>query len=142
MNQVWMDGLKDRPRSGSRPPEVSEEKFAEIRRELSENLAGWRAKEVMNIIYEKTGVRYHHEVHVYRLLHKWKFSPKVQRKRFVNAASNEEMKQFKKLILFLDRAAQHRRLIMFRKHLEENKDVIRVEYLPKGSPGNNAIEEC
>ena len=31
---------------------------------------------------------------------------------------------------------------MFRKHLEENKDVIRVEYLPKGLPGNNAIEEC
>ena len=31
---------------------------------------------------------------------------------------------------------------MFRKHLEENKDVIRVEYLPKGSPENNAIEEC
>jgi hypothetical protein len=29
---------------------------------------------------------------------------------------------------------------MIRKHLEE-KDVIRVEYLPKGSPGNNAIEE-
>ena len=27
-----MDGLKDRPRSGSRPPEVSEEKFAEIKR--------------------------------------------------------------------------------------------------------------
>jgi hypothetical protein len=26
---------------------------------LSENLAGWRAKEIMNIIYEKTGVRYH-----------------------------------------------------------------------------------
>jgi hypothetical protein len=34
---------------------------------LSENVAGWRAKEVMNIIYEreKTGVRYH-EVHIYR----------------------------------------------------------------------------
>ena len=31
---------------------------------------------------------------------------------------------------------------MIRKHLEENKDVIIVEYLPKGSPGNNAIEEC
>ena len=25
--------------------------------------------------------------------------------------------------------------IMIRKHLEENKDVIRLEYLPKGSPG-------
>jgi transposase len=49
----------------------------------------------MNNIYEKTGVRYH-EVHVCRLLHKWKFSPKVPRKRFVNAASNKEMKQFKK----------------------------------------------
>ena len=45
-----MDGLKDRPRSGSRPPEVSEEKFAEIKRELSENLAGWKAKEIMNMI--------------------------------------------------------------------------------------------
>ena len=31
-----------------------------------------------------------------RLLHKWKFSPKVPRKRFVNAASNEEKKRFKK----------------------------------------------
>jgi hypothetical protein len=49
----------------------------------------------MNIIYEKTGVRYH-EVHIYRSLHKWKFSPKVARKRFVNAASNEEREQFKK----------------------------------------------
>ena len=89
-----LEGLKDLPRT-SRPPEVSEEKFAEIKRELSENLTGWRAKEIINIIYEKTGVRYH-EVHIYRLLHKWKFSPKVPRKRFVNTASNEEKKQFKK----------------------------------------------
>ena len=89
-----LEGLKDLPRTG-RPPEVSEEKFAEIKRELSENLTGWRAKEIMNIIYEKTGVRYH-EVHIYRLLHKWKFSPKVPRHRFVNTASNKEKKQFKK----------------------------------------------
>ena len=32
---------------------------------------------------------------------------------------------------------------MIRKHyLEENKHVIRVEYLPKGSPEYNAVEEC
>jgi hypothetical protein len=31
---------------------------------------------------------------------------------------------------------------MVRKHLEENKDVIRVEYLPKGSSDYNAVEEC
>ena len=89
-----LEGLKNLPKAG-RPPEVSEERFAEIKRELSENLAGWRAKEIMNIIYEKTGIRYH-EVHIYRLLHKWGFSPKVPRKRFVNTASNKEKKQFKK----------------------------------------------
>ena len=89
-----LEGLKNLPRTG-RPPEVSEERFVEIKRELSENPAGWRAKEVMNIIYDKTGVRYH-EVHIYRLLHKWRFSPKIPRKRFVNTASNEEKKQFKK----------------------------------------------
>jgi hypothetical protein len=38
----------------NRPPEVSEDNtFTEIKKELSENIAGWRAKEVMNIIYER-----------------------------------------------------------------------------------------
>ena len=31
---------------------------------------------------------------------------------------------------------------MIRKHLEENKKAIRVEYLPKGSSNYNAVEEC
>ena len=43
----------------------------------------------------------------------------------------ELQRKFRKLILFLDRAAQHYRSIKVRKHFEENKDVIRVEYLPK-----------
>ena len=90
-----LEGLKNLPRTG-RPPQVSGQKIAEIKRELSENLAGWKAKEIMNIIYDKTGVRYH-EVHIYRLLHKWGFSPKVPRKRFVNTASSKEKKQFKKM---------------------------------------------
>ena len=89
-----LDGLKDLHRSG-RPPEVSEEIFSEIRSELSENPSGWKAKEIMNIIYQRTGVRYH-EVHVYRLLHKWGFKPKVPQRRFVNTASKEEKEQFKK----------------------------------------------
>jgi putative transposase len=66
-----------------------------IRTELSANPSGWRAKEVMEIIYKRTGIRYH-EVHVYRLLHKWGFSPKVPIKRFVNAASKEEKNIFRK----------------------------------------------
>jgi transposase len=91
---VCLDGLKDRYRSG-RPPDVPKEKLSKIRTELSENPSGWKAKEIMDIIHRKTGVKYH-EVHVYRLLHKWGFDPKVPRKRFVNTASNEERKQFKK----------------------------------------------
>jgi transposase len=93
-DKLGLEGLKDRSRSG-RPPEVAEETFAEIRRELSQNPSGWRAKEIMNIIYERTGVRYH-EVHVYRLLHRWGFSPKVPRKKFINTASKEEKEKFKK----------------------------------------------
>jgi len=73
-----LEGLKNLPRTG-RPPQVSGQEFADFKRELSENLAGCKAKEVMNIIYDKTDIRYH-EVHIYRLLHKWGFSPKVPRK--------------------------------------------------------------
>ena len=89
-----LDGLKDRHRSG-RPPDVPKEKLSKIRSELSENPSGWKAKEIMNIIHKKAGVRYH-EVHVYRLLHKWGFKPKVPQRRFVNIASKEEKEQFKK----------------------------------------------
>jgi transposase len=64
--EFGLEGLKNLPRIG-RPPEVSEERFTEIKRELSKNPAGWKAKEIMNIIYERTGIRYH-EVHIYRLI--------------------------------------------------------------------------
>jgi len=66
-DKLGLDGLKDKLRSG-RPSEVSEETCGEIRRELSENSSEWKAKEIMNSIHQRTGVRYH-EVHVYRLLH-------------------------------------------------------------------------
>ena len=45
-DKLGLDGLKDKHRSG-RPSEVSEETFAEIRRELSENSSVWKAKEIM-----------------------------------------------------------------------------------------------
>jgi transposase len=93
-NNENVQGLKNKPRSG-RPPDVSEEKLLEIRKELSENPSGWKVKQIMNMIHKKAGVRYH-EVHVYRLLHKWGFSPKVPGKKFINAASKEEKEQFKK----------------------------------------------
>ena len=89
-----LEGLKDKPRSG-RPLLVSEKKMLRIRQKLIENQSGWEAKQVMDLIHKKTGVRYH-EVHIYRLLHRWGFSPKVPQRRFVNAASREEKEAFKK----------------------------------------------
>jgi len=89
-----LEGLKDQPRSG-RPSKISEKKMLRIKQELSENPSGWQVKQIMDIIYKKTGVRYH-EVHIYRLLHKWGFSAKIPQKRFVNTASKEEKETFKK----------------------------------------------
>ena len=89
-----LDGLKDQPRSG-RPPDVPKEIMVKIRQELADSNTGWDFRQVMDLIYNKTGVRYH-EVHIYRLLHKWGFKSKVPQKRFVNTASAKEKKRFKK----------------------------------------------
>jgi len=43
--------------------------------------------------------------------------------------------------VFVDRATPHCSKIT-RKDLAENKDTIRVEYLPVGSPEFNPVEEC
>ncbi|MGC2684227.1 MAG: helix-turn-helix domain-containing protein, partial [Candidatus Nitrosopolaris sp.] len=54
-NNDGMLGLKDKSRSG-RPADVPVEKLLEVRKELSENPSGWKVKQIMNIIYERTGV--------------------------------------------------------------------------------------
>ena len=43
--------------------------------------------------------------------------------------------------MFVDRATPHCSKII-RKYLAENKDKIKLEYLPVGSPEFNAVEEC
>ena len=98
----WLDrfaeygiaGLQDLPRTG-RPTSIPKKKLVSIQLQIAEKQSGWSAKQVMNLIYQKSGVKYH-EVHVYRLLHKWGFVPKVAAKRFVNSASVEEKLWFKK----------------------------------------------
>ena len=90
-----LDGLKDKERSG-RPPDVSpEDVMMQIRSELADSTTGWDFRQVMDLIYKKTGVRYH-EVYIYRLLHKWGFKSKVPQKRFVNTTSKKDKKKFKK----------------------------------------------
>lgn len=93
-NENDLDGLQDQPRTG-RPPDVPKETMTEIRQELEESNIGWDFRQVIDLIYKKTGVRYH-EVHIYRLLHKWGFSSKVPQKKFVKTASANDRRKFKK----------------------------------------------
>jgi transposase len=50
-------------------------------------------------------------------------------------------KRFDKFVIFVDRATPHCSKITTR-FLDENKDTIRLEYFPVGSPEFNAVEEC
>jgi putative transposase len=93
-NEKGLDGLRDKERSG-RPTDVPKEIMVKIRQELADSNTGWDFRQVMDHIYKKTGVRYH-EVHIYRLLHKWGFKSKVLQKRFVNSASKKDKRKFKK----------------------------------------------
>jgi transposase len=93
-NENGLEGLQEQPRTG-RPPDVPKETMLKIKNELADSNTGWDFRQVMDLIYRKTGVRYH-EVHIYRLLHKWGFKSKVPKKRFVNTASAKEKKSFKK----------------------------------------------
>jgi hypothetical protein len=55
---------------------------------------------------------------------------------------DEVRKKFKKFVIFLDRASQHRSKIV-QEYLQSNGDNIKVEYFPVGSPEFNAVvEEC
>ncbi len=95
-NREGLEGLKNKPRSG-RPPLVTNDVMMEIRKELSNNKtqSGWDFRQIMDLIYKRTGIRYH-EVHIYRLLHKWSFKAKVPQKQFVKSPSNKEKNRFKK----------------------------------------------
>ena len=53
----------------------------------------------------------------------------------------ETRKKFKKFIMIVDRATQHRSRIV-KKYLQRNLETIRIEYFPVGLPLLNAVEEC
>jgi hypothetical protein len=50
-------------------------------------------------------------------------------------------KRFGKCIMFVDRATPHCSKIT-KRFLDSNKDTIRLEHFPVGSPEFNAVEEC
>jgi transposase len=53
----------------------------------------------------------------------------------------EIRKKFKRFIMFVDRATQHRSK-MVEEYLQRNIEAIKIEYFPVGSPEFNAVEEC
>jgi len=53
----------------------------------------------------------------------------------------EARKKFRKFIMIVDRATQHRSR-MVKEYLQRNLETIRMEYFPVGSPELNAVEEC
>ncbi len=53
----------------------------------------------------------------------------------------EVKKKFKKFIIFVDRATQHRSKVV-QEYLQRNEDRMKIEYFPVGSPEFNAVEEC
>jgi hypothetical protein len=53
----------------------------------------------------------------------------------------EVRKKFKKFIMIVDRATQHRSR-MVKEYLQRNLETIRIEYFPVGLPLLNAVEEC
>jgi putative transposase len=83
-----LEGLKDKSRSG-RPPLVNNNLMIKIRKELEDSNTGWDFKQVMNVIQKKTGIKYH-EVHIYRLLHKWGFSARILERIRKNSIQRRE----------------------------------------------------
>ena len=88
-----LEGLKDKKRTG-RPPDLTKDILVKIKQELADSNTGWDFKQVMDFIYNKTGVRYH-EVHIYRLLQKWDLSQKYHKKDLWTLSAKEK-KKFKK----------------------------------------------
>jgi len=88
-----LTGLRNRPKSG-RPPKISNGELERIKR-IIEGKEYTTATEVLKLVHEQTKVRYS-LMHITRLLHSWGLSRKRPSRRHVNAASDEEVEQFKK----------------------------------------------
>lgn len=89
-----IEGLRDKQRTGS-PPKVSAKVMMKVRKELISYPYGWKTREVMRLIYKRTGVTYS-ETHIYRLLHKWGFRHKVPLKRSINSDLCRRRRSLKK----------------------------------------------
>jgi putative transposase len=56
-NDNGLEGLNDKAKTG-RPPDVPKDVMMQIRKELADSNTGWDFRQVMDLIYKKSGVRY------------------------------------------------------------------------------------
>ena len=66
---------------------------------------------------------------------------KFNSKTFVDYLKQVQKRFVGKIVIFVDRATPHCSKIT-KRFLDSNKDTIRLEYCPVGSPEFNAVEEC
>lgn len=91
-NKEGVEGLKTRQRSG-KPKLLSEKQEKTIKKKLSDPKYIWTTKNVQEMIYKETKIKYTMR-HITRLLHKWNFSLVTPRPTFWQRASGEEIKRF------------------------------------------------
>ncbi len=77
------------------PSFMDEEEITILKQELSASNTGWDTKQVMDLIQNKTGIKYDKD-HTRRLLYQWGFSLKASEKKVVKRASDKEIQDFKK----------------------------------------------
>jgi transposase len=66
---------------------------------------------------------------------------KFNSSKFVDYLKQVKKRFVGKIVIFVDRAKPHCSKIT-KRFLDSNKDTIRLEYFPVGSPEFNAVEEC
>ena len=88
-----IDGLRSMQKSG-RPNLMDAAKEDEIREELSSK-DHWKSSQISQLVEERSGIRYTQR-HVRRLMQKWGYALITPRKKHRNAASDNEISDFKK----------------------------------------------
>ncbi len=89
-----ISSLKIKKQTG-RPSSIPEKKREKIVEIIDSNPYGWSTKQIQNLVYEKSGVKYS-ERHTYRLAQKWGFAEVVPRPKSKRQASKSTIYRFKK----------------------------------------------
>ena len=89
-----IDGLKIKKQTG-RPSSIPEKKREKIVEIIDSNPYGWSTKQIQNLVYEKSGVKYSKR-HTYRLAQKWGFAEISPRPKSNRQASRSTIYRFKK----------------------------------------------